>query len=53
MNILVSVFHFPPMSGGGAVLSSEIVNSFFKQGHKVWVVVPGMIYFPARIGIVI
>ena len=28
------------MSGGGAVLSSEIVNSFSKQGHKVWVVTP-------------
>ena len=28
------------MSGGGAVLSSEIVNSFSKQGHNVYVVIP-------------
>jgi len=28
------------MSGGGAVLSSEIVNSFSKQGHNVFVVIP-------------
>jgi len=28
------------MSGGGAVLSYEIVNSFLKQGHKVWVIIP-------------
>ena len=40
MNILVSVFHFPPMSGGGSVLSSEIVNSFSLQGHQIFVVIP-------------
>ncbi len=28
------------MSGGGAVLSSEIVSAFFKQGHNVCVVIP-------------
>ncbi len=28
------------MNGGGAVLSSEIVDSFFKQGHNVTVIVP-------------
>ena len=28
------------MSGGGAVLSSEIVDSFSKQGHQVYVIIP-------------
>ena len=40
MNILVAVFHFPPMSGGGSVISSEIVDSLSKQGHNIFVVVP-------------
>lgn len=44
MNILVSVFHFPPMSGGGSVLSSEIVNSFSLQGHQIFVVIPDIVW---------
>ena len=39
-NILVMVFHFPPMSGGGSVLISDIVNGFQSLGHKVHVITP-------------
>ena len=30
MNILVVLFHFPPMSGGGVVVATEIINSYWK-----------------------
>lgn len=42
MRILVMVFHFPPMSGGGSVVSTEIVNSFAKLGHTVTVLTPDL-----------
>lgn len=40
MNILVIVFHFPPMSGGGVIVSVEIINNLAKLGHKVTVITP-------------
>ena len=51
MNILVVVFHFPPISGGGVIVAVELVNNFAKLGHSVTVVTPniewnGPIYDP-------
>lgn len=40
MNILAFIFHFPPMSGGGVIVSVDIVNNFAKLGHKVTVITP-------------
>ncbi|CAE6488222.1 glycosyltransferase family 4 protein [Candidatus Nitrosotenuis uzonensis] len=40
MKILVFVFHFPPMSGGGAVVSHDIVSTLAKLNHEVTVLVP-------------
>lgn len=40
MRILALFFHFPPMSGGGPVVSFDIVNTMASMGHKVTVLVP-------------
>jgi glycosyltransferase involved in cell wall biosynthesis len=40
MQILVFVFHFPPISGGGSVVSFDIINTFANLGHEVTVLVP-------------
>lgn len=44
MNILAVFFHFPPISGGGAVVAVDIVNSFAKMGHKVTVLTPNLMW---------
>ena len=51
MQILVLVFHFPPISGGGVVVITEIINKFAELGNEVTVVTPdlewnGEIYNP-------
>ena len=40
MRILALFFHFPPMSGGGPVVSFDIVNTMASIGHEVTVLVP-------------
>lgn len=40
MRILALFFHFPPMSGGGPVVSFDIVNTMASMGHEVTVLVP-------------
>lgn len=40
MRILALFFHFPPMSGGGPVVSHDIVNAIASMNHKVTVLVP-------------
>ena len=40
MRILALFFHFPPMSGGGSVVSFNIVNTIASMGHEVTVLVP-------------
>ena len=44
MNILVVVFHFPPISGGGVIVAVELVNNFAKLGHSVTVVTPNIVW---------
>jgi len=51
VRILVMVFHFPPMSGGGIVVISDIVNKLAELGNDVTVLTPevdwdGEIYEP-------
>ncbi len=41
MDILVVVFHFPPMSGGGAVVAADIANALAVD-HKVTVLAPNL-----------
>ena len=48
MNILVVVFHFPPISGGGVVVAVELVNNFAKLGHSVTVVTPNIVWDGAK-----
>ena len=40
VKILVLVFHFPPMSGGGVVVITEIINKFVELGNEVTVITP-------------
>ncbi len=40
MQILALFFHFPPMSGGGSVVSFDIANTMSVMGHSVTVLVP-------------
>jgi len=40
MKILCFIFHFPPMSGGGAVVAADIVNAMATLGNDVTVLVP-------------
>ena len=51
MNILAIFFHFPPISGGGVVVATEIVNNLIKTGNNVTVITPqlkwsGAVYEP-------
>ena len=40
MRILALFFHFPPMSGGGPVVSFDIANTIAALGHQVTALVP-------------
>lgn len=42
MHILALFFHFPPMSGGGSVVSFDIANTIASMGHKVTVLTPNV-----------
>ena len=42
MKILVLVFHFPPISGGGVVVITDIINKFAELGNKVTVITPDL-----------
>ena len=42
MNILVPVFHFPPISGGGVVVITDIINKFAELGNDVTVITPDL-----------
>lgn len=42
MNILVLVFHFPPISGGGVVVITDIINKFAELGNDVTVITPNL-----------
>jgi glycosyltransferase involved in cell wall biosynthesis len=44
MRILAFFFHFPPMSGGGPIVSFEIVNTLATMGHKITVLTPDVIW---------
>ena len=42
MKILVLVFHFPPISGGGVVVIADIINKFAELGNDVTVITPDL-----------
>ena len=42
MRILVLVFHFPPISGGGVVVITDIINKFAEMGNDVTVITPDL-----------
>ncbi|OLC92730.1 MAG: hypothetical protein AUI92_04445 [Thaumarchaeota archaeon 13_1_40CM_3_38_6] len=42
MRILILVFHFPPISGGGSVVSFDLASTFAELGHDVTVLVPDL-----------
>jgi len=42
VQILVLVFHFPPISGGGVVVITEIINKFVELGNDVTVITPDL-----------
>ena len=42
MKILVLVFHFPPISGGGVVVITDIINKFAVLGNDVTVITPDL-----------
>ncbi len=42
MKILVLVFHFPPISGGGVVVITDIINKFVELGNDVTVITPDL-----------
>ena len=42
MRILVPVFHFPPISGGGVVVITDIINKFAELGNDVTVITPDL-----------
>ena len=42
MRILVPIFHFPPISGGGVVVIIEIINKFAELGHEITVITPNL-----------
>jgi len=44
MNILIIFFHFPPISGGGVIVATDIVNTLAKMGHEVTVLTPNLIW---------
>ncbi|ABK77630.1 glycosyltransferase [Cenarchaeum symbiosum A] len=40
MRILAMFFHYPPISGGGVVVITSILNTMAKMGHDVTVIAP-------------
>ena len=42
MHVLVMVFHFPPISGGGVVVITDIVNKLAELGNDVTVITPNL-----------
>jgi len=42
VRILVLVFHFPPISGGGVVVITDIINKFAELGNDVTVITPDL-----------
>lgn len=44
MNVLIVFFHFPPISGGGVIVATDIVNSLAEIGHKITVLTPNLIW---------
>ena len=44
MKILVLVFHFPPISGGGVVVITDIINKFTELGNDVTVITPDLVW---------
>jgi glycosyltransferase involved in cell wall biosynthesis len=42
LKILVLVFHFPPISGGGVVVITDIINKFAELGNDVTVITPDL-----------
>ena len=42
MKILVPVFHFPPISGGGVVVITDIINKLAELGNEVTVITPDL-----------
>jgi glycosyltransferase involved in cell wall biosynthesis len=42
VKILVLVFHFPPISGGGVVVITDIINKFAELGNEVTVISPNL-----------
>jgi glycosyltransferase involved in cell wall biosynthesis len=42
VKILVLVFHFPPISGGGVVVITDIINKFAEMGNDVTVITPDL-----------
>ena len=42
MKILVLVFHFPPISGGGVVVIADIINKFAELGNDVTEITPDL-----------
>jgi glycosyltransferase involved in cell wall biosynthesis len=42
VKILVPVFHFPPISGGGVVVITDIINKFAELGNDVTVITPDL-----------
>jgi len=42
VKILVLVFHFPPISGGGVVVITDIINKFAELGNDVTVITPNL-----------
>jgi glycosyltransferase involved in cell wall biosynthesis len=42
MRILVMVFHYPPISGGGVVVITDIINKFVELDNDVTVITPDL-----------
>ena len=42
MKILVLVFHFPPISGGGVVVITDIINKFAELGNNLTIITPDL-----------
>ena len=40
MRILYMVFHFPPISGGGVIVVTNIANTLAEMDHEVTVITP-------------
>jgi len=45
VKILFTVFHFPPMSGGGVVVITGIANKLIELGHDVTILVPDVEWY--------